>query len=133
MLMHLTKIFTEMPLHRQSLSRHLLHKVLLLLSVLAFPDNQASADELSIDSLLPAHLLVLVALRHTLAGELDVGRQGTDALVLGQLLADVDGLLLQCCREGGDDFSDGGGRVKGGVGDATADQLGKSLDELKNW
>lgn len=133
MLIHLTKIFTEMPLHHQSLSRHLLHGSLLLFSVLLFPDNQASADELSIDSLLPAHFLVLVALRRTLGGELDIGRQGTDTLVLGQLLADVDGLLLQCCGERSDDFSDGGGRGKGGVGDAAADQLGKSLDKLKNW
>jgi hypothetical protein len=50
--------------------------------------------------------------------------------LLGELLGNVDGLLLQCGGEGSDDFPDGGRGGNGGVGDAAADQLGESLDEL---
>lgn len=104
--------------------------LLILRARLLLREDKTPADELSVDSLLPTHILVLLASSHTRCRELDVGRQDTDAPLLSQFLADVNGLLLQCCGKGDDDFSDGGGRGNGSVGDAAADQLGKSLDEL---
>lgn len=131
MLIHLTKIFTEMPVHHQTLSLEasgFLNSPVLV--ALLFPDDESATDEFGVDGLLAAHGLVLIALRQTLFGELNVGGQGADTGLLGELLGNVNGLLLQCDGEGGNDFSDGGRGGNGGVGNAAADQLGESLDEL---
>jgi hypothetical protein len=74
MLIHLTKIFTETPVHHQTLSLEasgFLNSPVLV--ALLFPNDESATNEFSVDGLLAAHGLVLIALRQALFGELNVG------------------------------------------------------------
>lgn len=93
-------------------------------------DVQPSAVELGDNGLLPAMVLVDLALGQTLGAELDVGRQLSSGGLLAQNLGDLNWLLLQLNGHSGKKFTNGEGCGNSFVGNTATEKLGEPLDEL---